>query len=359
MGTRQRRCFVIGPIGDRDAEIGSEGRQVFEDAVQVLETIIAPACTAVGLEAVRSDQVSKAGEIPERVCRSIRDDDVVIADLSGGNPNVMYELGLRHTLNKLTLQIGERGKLPFDVSAIFTIQFKRTDGGLIEARNRLESALRTGLAGEWDPVTATRVWLEAGEVPRTESSGDVIDGEEEPGLLEKLAETETAAAELVEALTGTEEPIHAIGALAAAASERFEQVRTRGSGPGAALLVADKLASDLDETAGTLEERIRAFEAVMNRFRPGVEVWLEALEEDPSNLDTAEENLNSVARMGDAAEGTVAVFSSIPESMGKAAKMSRSLRKATSRLSRAFGRLADLVAPAVEWRDRINRLRGS
>ena len=40
----------------------------------------------------------------------------MIADLTQANPNVMYELGLRHTQKKLTIQIGEAGRLPFDVT---------------------------------------------------------------------------------------------------------------------------------------------------------------------------------------------------------------------------------------------------
>jgi hypothetical protein len=71
----------------------------------------------------------------------------VIADVTGGNPNVMYELGLRHSKAKATIQIGQRQRLPFDVAAIRTIIFPRTDGGLIEVRRQLVEALRA--AQEW------------------------------------------------------------------------------------------------------------------------------------------------------------------------------------------------------------------
>jgi hypothetical protein len=71
--------------------------------------------------------MSRQGEIPEQVVRELRDADVVIADPTDADPNVMHELGLRHTTDKLTIQIGERGRLPFDVSTIRTIQFVRTE----------------------------------------------------------------------------------------------------------------------------------------------------------------------------------------------------------------------------------------
>jgi hypothetical protein len=63
---RQRlRCFVIGPIGSRLAEAGSPARVSYEEALQVLEEVVLPACTKVGLEAVRADGLSRAGEITE------------------------------------------------------------------------------------------------------------------------------------------------------------------------------------------------------------------------------------------------------------------------------------------------------
>ena len=77
---------------------------------------------------------------------------MVIADLSGGNPNVMYELGLRHTKAALTVQIGEVGLLPFDVRAIRTIEFRRSEGGLVEAREALMQQLREGLRGNFDQL---------------------------------------------------------------------------------------------------------------------------------------------------------------------------------------------------------------
>ena len=87
-------CFIIGPIGNRHAAQGSDERTTFEEAIQVVEEVIEPACEAVGLVPVRADGLSRAGEITEQVFRRLRDDDVVIADLTGANANVMYELGL-------------------------------------------------------------------------------------------------------------------------------------------------------------------------------------------------------------------------------------------------------------------------
>ncbi len=158
-------CFVIGPIGNRHAPDGSPERTIYEQGVRVMAELIGPACNRFGLQPVRADSLSRAGEITEQIFRRLRDDDVVIADLTAGNPNVMYELGLRHTRPKLTVQIGEYGQLPFDVTTIRTIQFSRSEDGLIRARDELIEVLEAGLREDYDPVTATRIWNGEDERP--------------------------------------------------------------------------------------------------------------------------------------------------------------------------------------------------
>lgn len=82
-------CFVIGPIGDRLAVQGSEERLRYEAAIHTLENVIEPACSNFGLEPVRADRIAQPGEITDQIFRHLRDDDVVIVDVTGGNPNVM------------------------------------------------------------------------------------------------------------------------------------------------------------------------------------------------------------------------------------------------------------------------------
>lgn len=155
-------CFIIGPIGDRLEPPGTEARKRYEDATQMWENVFETACEVFGLNPVRADKIAETGEITEQIFTYLRDADVVIADLTGGNANVMYELGLRHTRDKITIQIGEHQRLPFDVNTIRTVKFKRSEAGLIDARNSLIEALRTALEGSGKPVTATRVWNELG-----------------------------------------------------------------------------------------------------------------------------------------------------------------------------------------------------
>lgn len=133
-----KSCFIISPIGSRLAPVGSPGRTRYEESIRMWEEVFEPAAKTFGLSPVRADRISDTGEIPDQIFTYLRDADVVIADLSHANPNVMYELGLRHSLlGKVTIQVGEYETLPFDVTTIRTIQFLRTPAGLISARDEL------------------------------------------------------------------------------------------------------------------------------------------------------------------------------------------------------------------------------
>jgi hypothetical protein len=119
-----KNCFVISPIGDS----GSNIRQQADD---VLEYIIEPALKAMGVEAVRGDQFSEPGLITSQIVEAILTSDLCIADLSGHNPNVFYELAIAQAARRpvvLLKLIGER--IPFDVKDYRIIEYDLTPRSL-------------------------------------------------------------------------------------------------------------------------------------------------------------------------------------------------------------------------------------
>lgn len=123
MGTppTKKICFFIAPIGAP----GSEERKRSD---QVLRHIIRPAAKEVGYKATRADEISEPGTITAQVIEHVVDDDVVVADLTGWNPNVFYELAIRHAFKKPAILIIHQGQsIPFDVSTERTIFFDHKD----------------------------------------------------------------------------------------------------------------------------------------------------------------------------------------------------------------------------------------
>lgn len=73
---------------------------------------------------VRADKISEPGIITHQILQHIVDAPLVIADLTERNPNVFYELALRHAIRKPLIQLIKKGELiPFDVAATRIIQF--------------------------------------------------------------------------------------------------------------------------------------------------------------------------------------------------------------------------------------------
>lgn len=253
--TAAAQCFVIGPIGSRDADPSSPERRAYEAGLEVLEQVIEPACKTLSIVPLRADRLSRPGEITEQVCRLVRDADVVIADLTGANANVMYELGLRHTRDLLTIQLGEAEKLPFDIAHIRTIMFQRTPDGLRRASSELLAALRSGLTGSYDPVTATRLWLEVW--PRQRRGMRM----EPPGALE-------AVPEMVQAFNELSGPwLHEAGGLMTGLSEAADELARRKraldetNAPASAYEPVKSVTAfaldELAQRAETLEEQLR------------------------------------------------------------------------------------------------------
>lgn len=108
-------CFVIAPIGKEESDIRYRSDKV-------MKYIIKPAVEDCGYKAIRADMISDPGMITTQIIQHLIDDPLVIADLTEQNPNVYYELAIRHFTKKPFIQIIESVEsIPFDIVGIRTI----------------------------------------------------------------------------------------------------------------------------------------------------------------------------------------------------------------------------------------------
>ena len=74
--------------------------------------------------------------------REIQQAEVVIAEITSANPNVFYEVGYAHALNKPTILLAQRGAPPpFDISSFQVIYYNNTIGGKAEVERNLSRHL--------------------------------------------------------------------------------------------------------------------------------------------------------------------------------------------------------------------------
>jgi hypothetical protein len=108
-------CLVISAVGDA----GSDARK---RADQVFKHIIEPVVTALGFAAKRVDEMRLPGIITGEVLAAVVDSHLVVADLTGYDGNVFYELAIRHAAQRPVVQmIDSAQRPPFDLADTTTI----------------------------------------------------------------------------------------------------------------------------------------------------------------------------------------------------------------------------------------------
>ena len=142
-------CFVICPIGEANSETRKRSDQL-------LRHVILPAAIKTGYPkdcVLRADQLPDPGIITDQVIQHLLTDSMVIADLTGHNPNVFYELAIRHAVRKPIVQLIQVGQtLPFDIAPMRTVKFNLSDPDeLDESVERLAAQI---FAAQKNPLDA-------------------------------------------------------------------------------------------------------------------------------------------------------------------------------------------------------------
>jgi tetratricopeptide (TPR) repeat protein len=122
------------------------------DFDRVFAQLIRPALEDAGCEVFRADEEPRAGDIRTDMFQELLVADLVVADLTLDNPNVWYELGVRHALRArgVVLIQGPRLNQPFDIYTDRKLRYALKDGApdpaaLIQDRARLAAMARETL----------------------------------------------------------------------------------------------------------------------------------------------------------------------------------------------------------------------
>ena len=152
---RQMNIIQINPIFGA-AEYSIDPRLAFvlmpfaEDLTEIYQAFVKPTVETFGLVCQRADDINSNKAIMQNIWKSICEARIIIADLSRFNPNVMYELGIAHTLGKETILIYQEAetevKFPFDFNHINQIRYKNSMIGGKKLVEKLKGTLESILS---------------------------------------------------------------------------------------------------------------------------------------------------------------------------------------------------------------------
>lgn len=135
----KKTCFIVTPIGPDKSEI----RRAAEG---IIDSVIQPVLEELGFETAVAHRMYNTGSITKQVISRILNDDLVIANLTGLNPNVMYELAVRHAVRKPLVQLCLKDTvLPFDINDERTIFFTNDMAGVVEIKDNLKHMINEAM----------------------------------------------------------------------------------------------------------------------------------------------------------------------------------------------------------------------
>lgn len=132
-------CFVLMPFGEK---ADTSGMKINFDIIY--EELIHPAIEQAGLEPIRADEEKAGGMIHKPMFERLILCEYAVADLTTANPNVFYELGVRHAARpyKTILIFNSKMQLPFDLNMLRALPYKLDNNGRLEDKhNDMENLL--------------------------------------------------------------------------------------------------------------------------------------------------------------------------------------------------------------------------
>ena len=130
-----RKCFIIMPFS------GTETVKTKKAWTDIYNNFFKPAWKGAKFDCERANV--KRGSITKDIIEKMFSVDIVMADLTDTNPNVMYELGVRHSFKKPSLMIKQAGcDIPFDVNDYKVHEYENTPGGLKDFKKLIKEIVK-------------------------------------------------------------------------------------------------------------------------------------------------------------------------------------------------------------------------
>ena len=295
-----------------------------------------------GFEVTRADNINNQQNILHDIVGAIVQSDIIVADLTGSNANVFYELGIAHTFDKpVILLTQDIEDVPFDLRSNRLLIYSTHFAQIERAQERLASSANGFLDGTskfGNPVTDYRAVyspesvksFSASVTPETDSSEQANqlkedneeneeDENDDRGFLDHLEAVEQDFTELKEIMDGSTEDIKALGAATGSVSEKLQLLQEdKSSGiTSRRRKILHKYSEEVDTFTEKIKNANSRYDKVASSLDTSLEFVVRFQGQSTDNVEALQKLLDELAEVREAATGALISLNGMTDTMDK------------------------------------------
>ena len=327
----------------------------------VYNLFIVDALDEAGCDVFRADDLRSQRSILQDIICSIVSCDLIVADLTGANPNVFYELGLAHALRKpVILLTQDLSDIPFDLKSYRVLQYDTHFARVHKARDELIELAKGALQGTvpfGSPVTdfeGSKVGMPIKVTQTVEvKESDTKVAEEasgERGFLDHVVDSEEGFSNLTEIIKDIGSATETIEAETQEVTRQIQTAIAKPSSGTASYVrkLARELAGKLSKYAQILTEANDKYYTIARNTDDSLE-FIVSYQEPTTESDRKEfrKYVDTLAEVERSATQGREAFAQLAEIMENQPKMEKQLDRARSRCCVELGRLVDNIERTI------------
>ena len=290
-----------------------------------------------GFDARRADEIPGSQLILQDIVRDIEHSGLIVADLTGNNPNVLFELAIAYSLDKAVVLLtqGSFDDLPFDLRHYRVVQYSRDFDKMVLAEKALQLGASAFLNGDrayfGNPVAAyfnRQVGV----------ASDIDDDAADLGLYDYFEQIEVgwqSIRQTIEALLENQQQVTQAIKTATQRLNKLQETRPR-------LQVMRKIASELEASAALIDEKSKLYQDELDRQEIAVEAVMQQVDlGDQENLEAYKDLLATLAGVEENIQEASDGISEYRSSLQSAPSIERRFNRARASLVASLSALLD------------------
>jgi DNA repair exonuclease SbcCD ATPase subunit len=332
-----------------------------EEFEKLYEKTIVPTLEEQGYEVNKADSTDTQRAILEDIIKGITDADLIIADLTGENPNVFYELGVAHGLGVPTVLIAQDvTELPFDLSAYNTIEYSPMHYEIEKFEDELSRIARNSDEIDFGNPVSDYGDIETEDISKTDTSESDKDeetteeGEIEKGVLDYNAEVEDEMSEFEDII---DEISDRTESLTSEIMNHIQRSQDVSNDPKKINQLAKDIGKTLSDYSNFVEERNEKIDEKLKFLMDGIVTFINASDasekEQRQALKELEEALDEFISE---TNGTVENIREMREEASELTGLNRELNRSVSKLEDTLSDLENTLRESVTKAERFKSL---